>query len=157
MKRLAEKGKPAPRPTEMDLYAIIVQYGFKNTPDHRTAGHRLALHCQQHEGPELARFAFQNRHRLAALVDDVWAWESMEATIAASSLTRVQRLRQAAGEPCVCGGVWRQVAMQSLIQNGIDPADFAEHVYLLLRDGRREDRKAVVLVGRFGGEGKSFL
>ena len=43
-----------------------------------------------------------------------------------------------------------------LTQNGVGPADFAEHVFLSMRDGRREDRKVVVLVGRFGGEGTSF-
>ena len=58
---------------------------------------------------------------------------------------------------CICGSLWRRVAETALEQNGIDPADFPHHMFLLLRDGRREDRKVVVLVGRFGGEGKSFL
>ena len=157
VKCLAEKGKPAPRASEMDLYAIIAEQGFRNTPDDRMAHKRLVVHCKQCCSPEVYRFAFQNRQKLPGLIDSVWEWEGMEGDLATSSLTRVERLRQAAGAPCMCGGVWRRVAENTLKQNGIDPGDFAEHVFLLLRDGRREDRKVVVLVGRFGGEGKSFL
>ena len=157
VKCLAEKGKPAPRATDMDIYAIIVDQGFRNTPDDRTAHKRLAVYCQQHCGPEVYRFAFQNRHKLPGFIDDVWAWEEMEDDLAISSLSRLDRILEAGKKQCICGGLWRHVAENALMQNGIDPADFAEHVFLLLRDGRREDRKVVVLVGRYGGEGKSFL
>ena len=154
---LAAKGKAMPRATEMDIYGLIVEQGFRNTHDDRSAHMRLALYCKQHCSPEIYRFAFQNRHKLPGLIDDVWAWETLEEDIATSSLSRVQRLRAAAQKPCACGGLWRRVAETAILQNGFETADFAEHVYLLLRDGRREDRKTVVLVGKYGGEGKSFL
>ena len=157
VKCLAEKGKPAPRATEMDIYAIIVEQGFRNTPDDRNADKRLGLYCKEHCSPEIYRFAFQNRHKLPGLIDDVWEWERLEEGVKLSNLTRVQRVCQARQQQCTCGGLWRRIAEDALMQNSIDPADFAEHVFLLLRDGRREDRKVVVLVGRFGGEGKSFL
>ena len=157
VKALAEKGKAAPRASEMDLYAIIADQGFRNTPDDRTAHKRLALYCKEHCSPEIYRFAFQNRQKLSGLIDSVWEWEEMAQDLATTSLTRLERLRRAGTTPCTCGGLWRRVAENALTQNGIDPADFAEHVFLLFRDGRREDRKVVVLVGRFGGEGKSFL
>ena len=40
--------------------------------------------------------------------------------------------------------------------NQIDQGDFWHSVYMSLHDGRREDKRVVTLVGRRGGEGKSF-
>lgn len=40
-------GKPEPRPTEMDLYPVIVMQGFRNTPDDMTADKRLVQYLKR--------------------------------------------------------------------------------------------------------------
>ena len=65
-------------------------------------------------------------------------------------------LEAAAGGQCVCGGVWPQYAQQSLRSNSIDINGLCTDVYRALVLGRREDVPVVVLMGMFGGEGKSF-
>ena len=44
----------------------------------------------------------------------------------------------------------------SLMLNGIEPAAFCQDIHRLLANGRREDVPVLVLMGCFGGEGKSF-
>ena len=109
---LAEKGRPIPRATEMDLYAIIVKQGFRNTPDNRSAHKALAVYCKQHCSPEVYRFAFQSRLELPALIDDVWTWELMEEDLTSVSQTPVQRLLQAGGSGVFAGGtggMWQRM------------------------------------------------
>ena len=95
--------------------------------------------------------------KLASLIDDVWAWEEVDDYLAVHGQTRFQRLRSAAGEACSCNGAWRAQAEQALQRNGVALQTFFFAVLRLLRDGRREDVPVMVLMGRFGGEGKSFL
>ncbi|CAJ1352738.1 unnamed protein product, partial [Effrenium voratum] len=77
--------------------------------------------------------------------------------LAVHGQTRFQRLRSAAGEACSCNEAWRAQAEQALQRNGVALQTFFFDVLRLLRDGRREDVPVMVLMGRFGGEGKSFL
>ena len=74
-----------------------------HTSDDRSAHMRLAVYCKQHCSPEIYRFAFQNRQKLPGLIDDVWAWETLEEDLATSSLSSVQRLCDVAQRRCVCG------------------------------------------------------
>ena len=102
-----EEGKAEPRPTEMDMYAAIVNGGFKNTPDDQFAWKRLVSHLKQ-TSPPLYHYAFKNRVRLPALIDDVWSWEQVEDSLASQSLSRVGRMQRAATRACECGGEWRK-------------------------------------------------
>ena len=101
-------------------------------------------------------WAFNNRRSLAALIDDVWSWETVGDTLSRMSQTRVQRLLGAAQEACSCRGRWRELAEQCCVLNNINICSLCTDIHMLLRDGRRADRRALVLMGRFGGEGKSF-
>ena len=102
VKLSAEKGEREPRPSEIDLYPIIVQHGFKNTPDEHCADKQLIQWVQQHASPALATFTFKIRSKLAALIDDVWSWETVGDTLALLKQTRVERLAGAAHAPCQC-------------------------------------------------------
>ena len=141
VKQASSVGKAEPRPTEFDLYPIIVQQGFQNGPDDHNA---------------LVTFAFKNRARLPGLIDDVWSWETVDDFLAEHGKSRVEMLVAAAGASCICQGEWMQTAMQSLLRNGIDPSSLCRDIYRLLEAGRREDVPVLVLMGRYGGEGKSF-
>jgi hypothetical protein len=156
MKFALEEGKAEPRPTEMDMYAAIVNGGFKNTPDDQFAWKRLVSHLKQ-TSPPLYHYAFKNRVRLPALIDDVWSWEQVEDSLASQSLSRVGRMQRAATRACECGGEWRKHAEAIFQNNDVDPREFWGHVHESLSKGRGPATSVPVLAGRYGGEGKSFL
>ena len=153
----AAAGKKDPRASELDLVSVIVEQGFRNTPDDRHADKRLVEYLKAHGTPALVHLAFKLRARLSALIDDAWSWDQVSAQLAVSTKTRLECLREAWHSPCVCGGQWAETAMQCLCINEINPTWLCTDIYRLLRDGRREDRQVVVLSGRRGGEGKSFF
>ena len=157
VKAAAAAGKADPRAGELDLYHIIVEQGFRNTPDDRHAHKRLIRYLRSSGSTAVFEWAFRNRHRLPALIDDVWAWENIDEAISRVEGTRVEQLLLASRRPCVCAGLWPQTAYTVLTQNGIDVDLFWHSFYMSLHDGRREDKTVMVLVGRRGGEGKSFL
>ena len=157
VKLASEKGEKEPRPTEFDLYPIIVMHGFKNTPDDQTADQQLVQWVRKHASPALAAFTFKMRHKLGSLIDDVWSWEAVDDTLALLKQTRVERLAAAAQSLCQCGGRWPELAQYSLTANRIDPVSFCTSVMRSLREGRGPHVKTVVLMGFQGGEGKSFF
>ena len=157
VKTAAAKAEKEPRPTEMDLYPIIVQHSFKNSADDQTADKQLIQWVKKHGSPALAAFAFKIRSKLASLIDDVWSWESVDDALVLMKQTRLQRLIGASREQCCCGGQWRRLAEHSMQANGISPRMLCGDVLASLREGRRPDLPTVVLMGRYGGEGKSFF
>lgn len=156
VKQARSSGKAEPRATELDLYPIIVRHGFRNGPDDCNAAEKLVSYLKAHGSPALQAFAFKNRVKLSSLIDDVWSWETVDDFLALHAQSRLDTLKAAAGTACVCHGQWMQTAMHSLMLNGIDPAAFCQDIYCLLANGRREDVPVLVLMGRFGGEGRSF-
>ena len=156
-KAASQEGKGEPRPCELDLFAIVVENRFRNTADDHHADERLIEYLRDHGGPQLYQLAWKIRHKLGALINDVWAWEEVSDTLVRVGGTRVERLCSACSFPCVCGGQWPHWAAKALTLNKINPGVFWHCVYMSLHDGRREDKRAMTLVGRRGGEGKSFL
>ena len=151
-----EKGKPEPRATEMDLYAAIVEGGFRNTPDDRHAWRRLVAHLKE-TAPALFTYAFKIRAKLPGLIDDVWSWETVDDSLTLLSMTRVGLLQHAAAQLCPCSGAWMQQASLVLRNNLLDPAELFTDIVRALAEGRGPTSKVVVLAGQYGGEGKSFL
>ena len=100
VKTAAATADKEPRPTEMDLYPIIVQHNFKNTPDDQTADKQLIQWVKIHGTPALAAFAFKMRGKLASIIDDVWSWEAVDDTLSLLRQTRSQRLLAASQEHC---------------------------------------------------------
>ena len=96
-------------------------------------------------------WAFRNRHKLSALIDDVWSWEEVGKSLELVSGTRVERLCAAAGEVCLCSGQWPFWANQALALNCTDAGFFWHTLYMALHDGRREDKTVMVSVGKRGG------
>ncbi|CAE8608119.1 unnamed protein product [Polarella glacialis] len=156
VKEACEAGRPEPRPTEMDLYAVIVRHGFRNTPYDMFAEKRLIQHLKDYGSPALVNLAFKIRRQLPSLIDDVWSWETVDDTLSLQGQPRIERLFAAAREACNCNGQWRYLAEACLRLNCINARSICSDVFLL-RDGRRTDRPVLVLMGRFGGEGKSFF
>ena len=151
-----EKGKAEPRVTEMDLYAAIVEGGFRNTPDDQHAWRKLIAHLEE-TSAALYAYAFKMRTKLPGLTNDVWAWEGVGDVLAVVSMPRAARLEKVAGEVCQCGGKWWKHAQQIFWNNGVCPIGFSTDVHRSLSQGRGPSTKVVVLSGLHGGEGKSFL
>jgi hypothetical protein len=157
MKSASAAGKQAPRATEMDLYAIIVDKGFRNSPDDPWAHMRLQEYLKRHAPPGVFQYAFRMRHKLSALIDDVWSWETVTECLADVGQTLWAKFLAAGHGPCGCGGQWRHMAETALHLNGINPVEVCTHICYSLCYGRCESLPVVVLMGRAGGEGKSFF
>ena len=156
IKLALEDGKDEPRATEMDLYAAIVNGGYRNTPDDRLAWKRLVAHLKE-TNPALYTYAFKIRHKLKGLINDVWTWETVEDSIRVGSMSRLARLQEAAAQPCMCGGAWKQQAEAVFWNNHMDPSELCAHIHRSLANGCGPNMKVLVLAGQYGGEGKSFL
>ena len=151
-----EVGKPEPKATEMDLYAAIVKGGFRNTPDDRHACLRLIAYLKD-TAPALYTYAFKIRAKLPGLIDDVWSWEAVDGSLAALSMGRMGRLQHTASQPCQCGGEWAQKAGEVMRNNGVVPHELFSDITHSLHHGRGPSVRVLVLAGRYGGEGKSFM
>ena len=156
-RRAAEEGKKEPRVTESDVYAIVVQKGFKNTPDDRTAHKQLIAHVKAHSSKAMWDYSWKNRARLSAVIDDVWQWEHIEASLAQERASRMELLKAAAAADCVCKGQWLAAVAASFIANGIDVRALCSDVLQLLDNGRAPGTPVLVLAGKTGGEGKSLF
>ena len=156
-KGASERGEAEPKASELDLYTVVVANGFRNTADDPWAHKRLIAHLKSCGSPALFQLAWRIRHRLNALVDDVWAWENVGDDLAFLGQSRWDKLLQARNGQCQCGCVWRQWAETSLQVNGINPVDLCTFVCQSLWQGRCESLPVVTLMGRSGGEGKSYF
>ena len=141
----------------MDIFATIVEKGFQNTADDRTAHKQLAVYARSHGGRELWEWCFKNRQRLPGFIDDVWQWETMDQSLPKQRLPRMEILRAAAGGACVCEGRWAAAVATSLIANKINVQELCGDIVRLLEKGRCPDCPVIVLAGKLGGEGKSLL
>ena len=157
LKAASEAAKPEPRVQEIDIWPIIVQHGFKNTPDDTFAAERLIQHAKSYCSPNIVAFLFKNRHRLSSLIDDIWAWETVDDILALAGRTRTDIFAAAVREPCSCGGRWIERVRHALGVNQINVGELCHNVLLSLERGRGETAPVVVLAGKQGGEGKSLF
>lgn len=153
----AEIGRKDPRCTEYDLWPIVVESRIRNLPDDRTAHLRLMQYVKTHCSSNVCAFVFKNRARLPQLLDDIWAWEEVDAAVASASRSRLEALRAAEAKPCVCGGAWMGFALYALTANGVNVPELCKGVYEALSAGRGPNTPVITLAGVAGGEGKSFF
>ena len=140
----------------MDFYPIIVQQGFRNSPDDHTAHEKLVQWLRTSGSPALVTFAWKIRHKLPAIIDDVWSWETVDDYLFMHGQSRIDLLMAAARSACGCGGDWYRTAGWTLEKNKINIQSLCRDVLKSLQDGRREDIPVLVLMGRLGGEANPF-
>jgi hypothetical protein len=157
VKDAASQGKAEPRPSELDLLPIVVQNKFRNTADDRSANLKLLAYLRDRGTPQMLQFCFKKRHILNELIDDLWALEKVEETLAFASKGRYQIFVDAGNGQCVCDGLWPRWARVALVLNGVHIPSFCQAVLASLKNGRDETTPVPVLCGRAGGEGKSFI
>ena len=151
------QGNAEPKASEIDLYPIIVRHNIRNTPDDPWAAKRLIALLKAQASPALFNMAFRIRQKLPSLIDDVWTWETVEEDLAVLGQSRLDRLAAVASSPCICRGQWQQCANYVFQANNIPAAEFCHDLYRALGYGRHESIPVMTLVGKTGGEGKSFL
>ena len=152
-----EEGKEEPRPSDVDVWPLVVRHNIRNTAENPEAHLRLMQVARQSCSPAMLAFLFKNRQRLPALIDEVWMWEEIDDRVALSAETRAEALFNALRKPCVCSGQWPAFVEAALRTNGVDAAALAHDIYSSLLQGRCESVPTVVLAGLQGGEGKSLL
>ena len=155
--KAGEKGTPDPRVTEMDIWALVVRSGIRNTPEDPRAHLRLAQFAKAHCGEAMVHALFRLRNKLPSLIDDIWEWETVDDIVAHTARSRVELLELAAAAPCVCGGSWKDFVLSSFKDNDINVAELCKDVYNAMEKGRSEDVPVIVLAGSTGGEGKSVF
>ena len=157
LKEASEESKPEPRVQEIDIWPIVVQSGFRNSPDDCVAAERLIQYAKGHCSANIVAFLFKNRHRLSSLIDDVWAWETVDDMLALAGRSRMEIFADAVAQPCCCGGLWDRQVKHALEVNHINVGELCHHILVSLERGRGETTPVVVLVGKQGGEGKSLF
>ena len=153
----AESGAAEPKVTELDVWALVVRAGIKNTPDDYTGHLKLAAYAKNHCGPAMVSYLFKNRAKLPGLIDDIWSWEEVDSIVGIACQSRMQLLTAALRSACTCGGAWTSLVEASLQANGIDVGGLCTDILNAMDVGRGELTPVVVLAGRQGGEGKSLL
>lgn len=155
---LAEKeGKEEPKPSEIDVWPLIVQHDIRNDHDNQDGVDKLIRLAKLSCSPAMTQFLFRIRHKLSSLIDDVWRWETVDDRLLVSQRSRTEALQEAMHAPCVCGGEWTKHVAESLHVNNIPAAELAHFIYLGLTQGRSETTPVVCLAGLQGGEGKSLI
>ena len=155
--KAAETGKSAPKITDLDVYPIIVQKGFRNSADYPHANLDLIQHVKEHCSTAMQAHIWKNRARIPALIDDVWQWETIAGSIKLAKESRLNALQRAAASPCACQGVWIGAVIHSFMLNRIDVKALCTDVLNALINGRSETTPVIVLAGALGGEGKSLF
>ena len=154
--KAAEEGKPE-KVTELDVWPIVVENGFRNGPDEHIAHLKLAAYAKHHCSKAVQAFLFKRRHALPGLIESIWQWETVDAVLGEATLSRVGALHVAASGACICSGLWASTVVQSVIENKINLQELCTDVFKALESGRSETTPVVVLAGASGGEGKSFF
>ena len=153
----AEAGVAAGRITEMDVWGVVVQNGFRNTDDNMNAAMQLGTWAKAHGSDTMRHWLFKNRTKLNNLIDDIWKWEHLETHLAAASRSRIDALHDAAKGPCACRGVWCEHVLESFRLNDINAEELCGDILAALKNGRGESTPVLVLAGIRGGEGKSLF
>ena len=150
-----EAGEAEPKFTDLDVWALVVRAGIRNTPDDCTAHLQLVAYAKQHCGEAMVHYLWRRRNRLPQMIDDIWMWENVEQIVEVGRRDRMAGLQAAADSPCVCQGQWRSFVSSALVANGINIAALCHDTLEALRKGRSQTTPVVVLAGRSGGEGKT--
>lgn len=153
----AQDGQREPRPTEIDVWPLIVLHNIRNTDDNQEAHLQLIAKAKEACTPAMLSFLFRIRRRLPGLIDDVWQWEEANDRVELSAKTRMTASHDAIKTPCRCYGEWWPCIQSALGVNGISAPHLAHDLFLNFEHGRSETVPVVVLAGLQGGEGKSLL
>ena len=157
MMQAREAGQSDPKVTDLDVWALVVRLGLRNTADNRQVHFQLVAHAKKHCGDAMVQYLFKRRAQLPQLIDDIWLWENAEAEAAEAGRSRFQAMELAFDSPCVCNGEWPRYVLKNFEINRINIPELCYDIRNALANGRSETTPVVVLAGVCGGEGKSVF
>ena len=157
VRQAAEAGENDPALTDMDVWALVVRTGIRNSPDNRSAHLSLVQFAKEHVGAAMVHYLWKKRVQLPQIIDDIWVWENVAEAAAAAARSRADALKFAAAQPCTCKGQWVSYVVASMMANGINMPELCHTVLDALLRGRSPTTPVVVLAGKQGGEGKSVF
>ena len=155
--RAEVKGQPEPRPSEIDIWPIIVKYNIHKDDDSQAGVYKLIHIAKDSCTPAMVRYLFKMRHKLPGIIDDVWHWQCVDERLHLGQRSCADSLLEALNASCVCGGRWPACVGQSLAVNGISWAELCHDIFMSLMQGRSETTPVICLAGLHGGEGKSLI
>ena len=150
-------GRAPPRVREIDVWPLVVASGVRVEANSIQPENRLIRYAKAHASDAMHAFLFKNRHRLTAFIRDAWAWEEVDLVIEIAERPRMEVVQRACSAACHCGGAWLHYAQMPFRANGTDEQELCHYTLQALERGRHESVKAVVLLGRRGGEGESIF
>ena len=71
LQKAGEEGKHDPKVNDLDIWALVVRSGIRNTPDNRQAHLRLAAYAKAHCGETVVHYLWKKRHQLRSLIGDI--------------------------------------------------------------------------------------
>ena len=99
-----EANRADPKITDLDVWALVVRLGVRNTADNRHAHLQLVSYAKNHCGDSMDQYLWKWRSQLPQIIDDTWLWENADAEAAESARTRMETMAVAFESKCVCGG-----------------------------------------------------
>jgi hypothetical protein len=96
---------------------------------------------------DLANFLFSRTQKIIAeLMSKSWLLKQASSEIQRDEITRIEKVRDAAGNACVdgCNGSWLECAIEMLSLNDIELTVFASYIFELLARGRGKLRNLMI-------------
>ena len=152
-----EEGKGEPRVSDIDMWPVIVRSGIKPDPDNPYTTEKLMAYVKKNCSHATVAWLYKNEEKIPKMIHNAWRWENVEQFLETAARPRQEIFAEAMEKPCVCGGRWLQAVKESLQLNRIDVPRLCHLVKRAIEEGRSEVLPVPTLVGREGGEGKSFF
>jgi hypothetical protein len=141
---------PSKRSRPAEIYDIVLAKGFRS--DIQLMAYAKT---QKEEGNESVLQFCLTCASVSSFVERCWQIDGAQDAVAASAVSRVDRLRAAAFGACTCEGAWATCAADILRWNNVAPQEFCSSIYKALRDGAGKFRN--VFIHGVRNCGKSFL
>ena len=145
MRKRTGKGKSLKnakkRLTNLDVSSIITSNGIDSKL------HLLALAKKKQTDGDSRLYEFvlnRGEKRVNELIQSVWAMETAQQTLERRSMSRIDVLKKAYNDKCVCQGEWLECAKEILHNNGIEQNIFAHAIVKLLAMGRGKGRNIYI-------------
>ena len=139
------------------MWPIVVENKFRDGPDEQVAHLRLIVYAKNHCSLAMQTFLFKRRRCLPGLLHAIWQWETVDELLVEATRSRVDTLRVALKQACVCSGQWPVLVTTSVVANGLSLRDLCPDMLAALTEGRSETTPVLAMAGAQGGEGKPFF
>jgi len=129
------------RLTNLEVASMITSNGIDSKL------HLLALAKKRKTDGDSRLYEFvlnRGEKKVNELIQSVWAMEKAQQTLDRRSMSRIEILKKAYNDKCVCEGEWLQCAKQILDNNGIKRNIFADSIVKLLAMGRGKGRNLYI-------------